>query len=438
MAAAAQPPCPAGAARIMLTGDVMLGKRAVPPLSVATAGWSGPVLAGCRHHFMYGSQSLAGRAVDQIMPYHCSPELYEGWVKDARQYVQLAVAANGPLPQQRDFSYPWGMALPDMQERQPHARVINLETAVTSHLTPWPHKGINYRMHPGNIPTLTAAGIDVACLANNHGMDWGREGLLETLDAVQGAGIQTAGAGRDLAEAEAPAVVSLPPDAAGSPARLLVWAIGHDSSGVPAEWAAKQGRPGVFPAELSPAGVRHLAELVAAHKRAGDIVLVSVHWGSNWGYSVSREQRWFAHALIDQANVDVVHGHSSHHAKGAEVHRGHLILYGAGDLISDYEGISNYEIEAMYPKETYRDDIGALWYADVDRRDGTLRCLTITPTRLRKLSLTQPEPEDVQYLLATLDMECRKLGGSHGVRAVPGGRWLELVLEEDLPGGPEE
>ncbi|KAL4432877.1 hypothetical protein ABPG77_008203 [Micractinium sp. CCAP 211/92] len=98
----------------------------------------------------------------------------------------------------------------------------------------------------------------------------------------------------------------------------------------------------------------------------------------------------------------------------------------------------NCEVEATYPHQAHRDDVGALWYADVDRRDGTLHSLTVTPTRLRKLSLTQPEPEDVQYLLSTLDRECRKLGGSHGVRLAPGGRWLELALQLGPPGGAEE
>lgn len=120
-----------------------------------------------------------------------------------------------------------------------------------------------------------------------------------TLPSAPAPGLQTAGAGRDLAEAEVPAVVPLPPCDVASPGRLLVFAAGHASSGVPADWAAGRGRPGVLAADLSPAGVRHLAELVARHKRPGDLVLVSVHWGSNWGYGVEPEQREFARALID-------------------------------------------------------------------------------------------------------------------------------------------
>ncbi len=72
-------------------------------------------------------------------------------------------------------------------------------------------------------------------------------------------------------------------------------------------------------------------------------MVVSIHWGGNWGYGIPGEQRQFAHRLIDQAGVDVVHGHYSHHAKGIEVYHDKLILYGCGDFLNDYEGISGQE-----------------------------------------------------------------------------------------------
>ncbi len=91
----------------------------------------------------------AGRGVDQILPHHCHPRIYESCVQDARVYTQLAIETNGPLPEERGFAYPWGFALRDMDARLPDVRLINLETAVTTHGRPWPGKGIQYRMHPG-------------------------------------------------------------------------------------------------------------------------------------------------------------------------------------------------------------------------------------------------------------------------------------------------
>lgn len=87
--------------------------------------------------------------------------------------------------------------------------------------------------------------------------------------------------------------------------------------------------------------------------------------------------------LLLLSGVDLVHGHSSHHAKGAELYQGKLIIYGAGDLISDYEGITNMGVESWYPKHLHRDDVGLLWYADVGSNDGLLRQLSMTPTRLK-------------------------------------------------------
>lgn len=148
--------------------------------------------------------------------------LYESCVRDARAYVRLATDANGPLPAQRPAAYPWGVALQDMQvgqlevgcrcgdvaahthilafallaapselpampvvlqayrqlrlcrlptpspsarcaccavqDKAPDARIINLETAVTTNDEPWPRKGINYRMHPGGGRVCSALG----------------------------------------------------------------------------------------------------------------------------------------------------------------------------------------------------------------------------------------------------------------------------------------
>lgn len=110
------------------------------------------------------------------------------------------------------FSYPWGVAPEELERVAPRVRIVNLETAVTLDGEPWPGKGIHYRMNPANAPVLTAAGIDVCALANNHVLDWGYEGLEQTLETLSAAGIATAGAGKDLAAARAPQEVHLWPE----------------------------------------------------------------------------------------------------------------------------------------------------------------------------------------------------------------------------------
>ena len=74
----------------------------------------------------------------------------------------------------------------------------------------WVGKGIHYRMHPQNVPCLSAAQIDCCVLANNHVLDWGYAGLAETLRTLHKSNLSTAGAGRCSEQARAPAVLEVP------------------------------------------------------------------------------------------------------------------------------------------------------------------------------------------------------------------------------------
>lgn len=340
---------------------------------------------------------MPGRGIDQVLPQSCDPALHEPWVKDARVYRQLAEAENGPIPAPVDHDYVWGDALAWLERFAPDRRLINLETAVTCSDDAWPGKGVHYRMHPSNVGVITAAGIDACSLANNHVLDWGYAGLDETLASLDNAGVAIAGAGQDLAAASAP--VALDTDTKG---RVILLALGSTSSGVPSEWAARSERPGVWLVdEARQHAVDTVARRVAEFKRNGDVVVVSIHWGSNWGYRIPNAQRRFAHALIG-AGVDVVHGHSSHHPRGIEVHRGRLVLYGCGDFVNDYEGIGGHT--------EYRPELTLMYFVDLEPDSGRLRNLALRPMRIRRFQLVDANAGDAAWLAARLDRECRKLG----------------------------
>lgn len=347
--------------------------------------------------FLCGDVML-GRGIDQALPYSNLPHLHEDFVKDARDYITLAERANGPFHRPLGFGDVWGEALAELERVAPHVRLINLETSLTTREDAWPEKGIHYRMHPRNVPCLTAARVDCCALANNHVLDWGREGLRETLATLHGAGIATAGAGETREEAERPAVLAAP-----GPGRVLVFSFGTHGSGIPPEWAAEVDTPGVdlLPA-LSWATVRRIRERVRAVKRAGDLVIASIHWGGNWGYGVPPEQRAFAHALIDMAGVDLVHGHSSHHPRGIEVHREHLILYGCGDFLNDYEGIRGHE--------GYRGDLTLMYFATLEPTSGRLQALRLTPMQLRHFRAHRASRSDTAWLGGVLSREGQSLG----------------------------
>jgi poly-gamma-glutamate capsule biosynthesis protein CapA/YwtB (metallophosphatase superfamily) len=347
----------------------------------------------------FAGDVMTGRGIDQVLPHPVSPILYEPLVTDARTYVQLAEIAHGPIPRPVDFAYIWGDALDELERAEPDLRIVNLETAVTCNEEPWPGKDVLYRMNPRNVACLTAAGVDCCSLANNHTLDWGREGLLETLETLDHAGVRYAGAGRTDEEAKAPAVLRVE-----SKGRVLVFAFGSPTSGIPRTWGAARDRPGVNLLEhLSASAAERVARDIRGTKEPGDLAVASIHWGGNWGYEIPREQVAFAHRLVE-SGVDVVYAHSSHHVKTIEVYRGHLILYGCGDFVDDYEGITGYK--------AYRDDLTLLYLASIDPQEGRLVEARLVPMQLRRFRLNRASTADAQWLCDLLN----RLGAPCGTR----------------------
>ena len=340
---------------------------------------------------------MTGRGIDQIFPHHGDPTLREPVVNDARTYVRLAEQANGAIPKPADFAWPWGEALAVIDEFAPDFRLLNLETSITDRGDFAPGKSVHYRMHPDNVACLTAVQPDVCVLANNHVLDFGPDGLADTLRALSRVETRYAGAGLDVDEAERPVASALP-----GGGRVITIAAGMASSGIPRGWAATENRPGVaFLPDLCKRSAAKLAERALRLKRPGDIVVASLHWGSNWGYQIDWSQIQFAHTVID-AGVDVFHGHSSHHPRPIEVYRGKLILYGCGDTVNDYEGIRGYD--------TYRDQLRLLYFASIDAGSGTLNTLRMTPMRARRLRLDRASRDDAAWLHATLHRVSRPFG----------------------------
>lgn len=343
---------------------------------------------------------MLGRGVDQILPCPGDPELREPYVGDARGYVALAEEANGEIPRPVDHRWPWGEALRVLEDVAPDAWVVNLETGVTRSDDFAPGKAVHYRMNPENLECLTVARPDVCVLANNHVLDFGGRGLAETLDALAGAGLRVAGAGRNEEEAWRPAVVGV-----SGGGRVPVVAFGMPSSGIPPGWAATGERPGVaYVPEPSVEWARVVGERVRRARRPGDVVIASVHWGPNWGYGVSRDERRFAQVLID-SGVDVVHGHSSHHPRPAELYRNGVVLYGCGDLIDDYEGIRGYE--------EYRDELRLLYLVEI--RGGEPPRVRMVPLRARRMRLERAGRRDAEWLAGVLDRTGRRLGSRVGL-----------------------
>ena len=343
---------------------------------------------------------MTGRGIDQILPQPSSPEIYESYLTTAEQYIEIAEWVSGPIPHPVYYDYVWGDALAILKAAVPDVRIVNLETAITTSNENWLHKHINYRMHPGNLPVLSVAGIDCCVLANNHVLDWGYAGLEETLSSLLQAGIKTAGAGQDYRHAVRPAVLDV-----GENHRVIVLSMGSTSSGIGRAWAAGERQPGVWLLDdFSMASVETIGNQVEAVKQHGDIVVASIHLGGNWGYRIPEQTRQFAHALVDHANVDLVHGHSSHHPRGIEVYKNKLILYGCGDFINDYEGIRGHE--------KYRDDLRLMYLPEIDAATGELANMTMPVLQAHRFRLRNASIMDAKWLTSELDRESRRFGNT--------------------------
>jgi poly-gamma-glutamate synthesis protein (capsule biosynthesis protein) len=408
---------------------------------------------------------MTGRGIDQILPYPSNPELKEPFVKDARDYIRFAEEINGKINYPVSFDYIWGDALKELEKEKVDVRIINLETTITTSNNFLP-KAINYRMNPKNIDVLKIFKVDVACLANNHILDFGEEGLLETIETLKKNGILTVGAGKNIKEAEKPVVIKIDPfrkvRVESEKVSVIIFNYADVSSGVPIWWKAEKNKAGVnllnadytdltqtmqnnntdnpdltqneqtfnkdadyadftqnMQNKISKWSAFHSASYAsssaesafydaqsalnkisagsASSSAKSAFKIFSIHWGPNWGYEISEEERNFAHRLIDEANIDIVFGHSSHHFKGIETYKGKLIIYGAGDFINDYEGIGGYE--------EFRGDL-VLGYV-VEIKNLKINKLILLPFRIKKFRLNYCTDEEIDWIFNILKRESK-------------------------------
>jgi poly-gamma-glutamate synthesis protein (capsule biosynthesis protein) len=139
--------------------------------------------------------------------------------------------------------------------------------------------------------------------------------------------------------------------------------------------------------------LHRLRRVIEWYRSSRSVIVASIHWGANWGYEIPHEHRRFAHWLIDDAGVHVVHGHSSHHVKGIEVHAGQAILYGCGDLLTDYEGIRGYE--------RFRGDLSLLYFVSLDS-SGALARVEMVPMHMRRFRIAHASSDDTRWLASAL------------------------------------
>jgi poly-gamma-glutamate synthesis protein (capsule biosynthesis protein) len=198
--------------------------------------------------------------------------------------------------------------------------ILNLETAVTERGTPQP-KRYHFRAPVTAYDALRAAGVDAVSLANNHTLDYGQVGLLDTLDAARAADFPVFGAGRDADEAYTPWLTTV------RGVRVAVLGISqvHDLA---EQWRATATRPGIATAF----DTRRATAAVAAARAQADLVIVYMHWGIEGNPCPSGEMKRFA-AKLSAAGADIVVGTHAHTLLGDGWLDRTYVHYGLGNFL---------------------------------------------------------------------------------------------------------
>jgi poly-gamma-glutamate capsule biosynthesis protein CapA/YwtB (metallophosphatase superfamily) len=310
--------------------------------------------------------------------------------------VNAAIAQYGP-------AYPWDGLVPLL--RQPELFLVNLECALTRETALWhdgEYKVFYFRADPVAVETLRIGRVDFVSLANNHTLDFGAAGLLETIAVLDQAGIAHAGAGADLAAARRPARLQV------GDTRVSVVAFAD----YPEVWAATPTTPGInyTPVSLAPQDFAAIERALAEARTDADLVVFSIHWGPNMCARPTEAFRAFARRVIE-AGADLFWGHSAHVVQGIEIWQGKPILYDTGDFVDDYA------VDAAL-----RNDLSALFLVEVT--PPAVTGLRLVPVHIRNCQVTLAKGADREWFVRRITELCAEMG----TRVVAGPEALEVAL----------
>ncbi|WP_047151756.1 CapA family protein [Aneurinibacillus tyrosinisolvens] len=237
--------------------------------------------------------------------------------------------------------------------RQADLSIANLELPLTTSEFE-ADKAITLKAHPCIAPSLLDGGVNVVNIANNHAVDFGVEGLFESIEVVEASGVAVVGGGKDLEAAAKPAIIEID--------GLRVAILGFCSA-LPTGYAAGPTRPGIAPIRaharffidnitldeqpgMSPwvettvnlNDQEFACKQISSAKADADLVIVNMHWGIPNGWCASFQgpladyQQPLAHSLID-AGADIILGHHPHVIHGIEKYKDGLIAYSLGNFL---------------------------------------------------------------------------------------------------------
>jgi len=283
-------------------------------------------------------------------------------------------ASSRPVMDQMGYDYPYAQ----VRKYFDGSQIVfgNLEGPLTTRGTPDGDKKFVFHSPPEKVTAaLKNAGFNVVSLANNHTLDYGADGLAQTVEALDAAGIQHAGAGADIMAARQPALLQ----AGGHKIAILAYSIT-----LPENFYAGVHRPGTaFAYE------EQVHDDIVAAKKQADIVLVSFHWGQEGKTKLREYQTRIGHLAIDSGASAVI-GHHPHILQGIERYKDGVILYSLGNFTF-----------GSYSSHSIRSAIARLHF-----RNGRLQQLQMFPINVNNFEVQfQPQPlhgQDANAVIANL------------------------------------
>ncbi len=301
-----------------------------------------------------------------------------------------AILKHNPL------DYPWGDTLNIFQNAD--LRICNLECVISDIGEPQPGKTFHFRTDPKNVEVLKIARFSPISIANNHTLDFGTQALEQMTNTLKKTSINFAGAGENIVEASMPALENGERNYVGMIAFTDNKPWDYFPSENESDWAAGDNTPGIFyvPIDLKDHRTKVLFDNIKKVRDDVKVLIVSAHWGPNWGYEVPKEHIVFAHALIE-AGVDIIYGHSAHIFRGIEIYKGKPILYSTGNFVDDY-AVDKIE----------RNDESFIFEINTDEKY-RLTQIKLYPTVIRNLQAKMAEGLEAQRIALKMQDLCTKL-----------------------------
>jgi len=201
---------------------------------------------------------------------------------------------------------------------------------------------------PQVVSALDAIGYDACSTASNHTFDQGAEGVTRTLDALDAAGIAHAGSARTPSEAEQTAIVDVETTEGPVKVGLLSYTYGFNGIPYPASetfWANEIDEQEI------------LADAATARQRGAEVVVVALHWGTEYDHDPNSQQAEVAPRLIGAPDVDLLLGHHAHVVQPIENIGGKWVVYGMGNLMANHAEPQGPKSEGLLTRFTFTEDL---------------------------------------------------------------------------------